>query len=231
MSREERRDAWVAFATLFFILAGHAMLETARDALFLAELPAARLPIAYLAITLLVALASRFNNDVGQHFRRRRLTAVTTALFALLTLGFWTLVTSGEVLFVYAFYVWTGLVATVLVVQFWGTISGLFNVAQAKQLFAWIGLGAVLGATLGSLGARLVLTVGESVHLLVTGAACLGIAAVGPLLLSRVERTPHKLAPEQAPPTGPHTSLEAKDSGRAAQIMWTQGSPAPGARR
>lgn len=200
MSREERRDAWVAFATLFFILAGHAMLETARDALFLAELPAARLPIAYLAITLLVALASRFNNDVGQHFRRRRLTAVTTALFALLTLGFWTLVTSGEVLFVYAFYVWTGLVATVLVVQFWGTISGLFNVAQAKQLFAWIGLGAVLGATLGSLGARLVLTVGESVHLLVTGAACLGIAAVGPLLLSRVERTPHKLAPEQAPP-------------------------------
>ena len=41
---EDRRDATVAFLTLFGILAGHSMLETARDTLFLAKLPASRLP-------------------------------------------------------------------------------------------------------------------------------------------------------------------------------------------
>lgn len=45
---EDRRATRVAFLTLFGLLAGHAMLETARDALFLAKLPASQLPWAYL---------------------------------------------------------------------------------------------------------------------------------------------------------------------------------------
>ncbi len=40
---EERRETSIAFLTLFGILAGHALLETARDALFLARIPASRL--------------------------------------------------------------------------------------------------------------------------------------------------------------------------------------------
>ena len=36
---DERRIAWSAFLTLFGMLAGHTVLETARDALFLARLP------------------------------------------------------------------------------------------------------------------------------------------------------------------------------------------------
>ena len=35
----ERRGATAAFLTIFGILAGHTLLETARDALFLARLP------------------------------------------------------------------------------------------------------------------------------------------------------------------------------------------------
>jgi ATP:ADP antiporter, AAA family len=41
---EERRPAATAFLVLFGILAAHTVLETARDALFLARLPPSQLP-------------------------------------------------------------------------------------------------------------------------------------------------------------------------------------------
>ena len=47
---EERRSAFAALFTLASFMAGHALLETARDALFLASWPASALPWAYLAI-------------------------------------------------------------------------------------------------------------------------------------------------------------------------------------
>ena len=46
----ERRDAWAAFLTLFGLIASHAVLETARDALFLAKVPATQLPWVFLAV-------------------------------------------------------------------------------------------------------------------------------------------------------------------------------------
>ena len=39
---DDGRSAWMAFTTLLTIIAAHAVLETARDALFLADLPVAR---------------------------------------------------------------------------------------------------------------------------------------------------------------------------------------------
>src|SRR5256712_10490270 len=47
---EERPGVTAAFLTLFGILAGHTLLETARDALFLARLPPSQLPWVYLAM-------------------------------------------------------------------------------------------------------------------------------------------------------------------------------------
>src|SRR3954451_99766 len=52
----ERRGAAAAFLTIFGILAGHTLLETARDALFLARLPPSELPGVYLAMAV-VAIA------------------------------------------------------------------------------------------------------------------------------------------------------------------------------
>src|SRR5262249_1361890 len=52
----ERRGAAAAFLTIFGILAGHTLLETARDALFLARLPPSELPGVYLVMAV-VAIA------------------------------------------------------------------------------------------------------------------------------------------------------------------------------
>src|SRR5690242_20994375 len=53
---EERPGVTAAFLTLFGILAGHTLLETARDALFLARLPPSELPGVYLAMAVVAIL-------------------------------------------------------------------------------------------------------------------------------------------------------------------------------
>src|SRR5688500_11467613 len=49
---EARRNTIAAFTTLLVITTGHTLLETARDALFLAKVPASQLPWMYLVIVL-----------------------------------------------------------------------------------------------------------------------------------------------------------------------------------
>jgi len=54
-----RRKAWMGFVVLGLMVAGHAVLETARDTLFLSELPASQLPFLYLAVAGLTVVATR----------------------------------------------------------------------------------------------------------------------------------------------------------------------------
>jgi hypothetical protein len=88
---EERRGAGAAFVTLLGTLAGHTLLETARDALFLARLPPSQLPWAYLAIAVLAVAIFQgpwrpTSRSLGRH-------GVSLALLASggVTLGFWLL--------------------------------------------------------------------------------------------------------------------------------------------
>src|SRR5580765_2155431 len=58
---EERRPTAIAFVVLFGILAAHTILETARDALFLAQLPPSQLPWMYLAMAVIVVTLSNWS--------------------------------------------------------------------------------------------------------------------------------------------------------------------------
>lgn len=87
----ERRPAWVAFAFLTVLIASHTLLETARDALFLAHIPATRLPFVYLAIAALSLGIARLEARLTRALPRRAsivgwtaLAAAGTALFSLL---------------------------------------------------------------------------------------------------------------------------------------------------
>lgn len=192
---EERRGAGGAFLTLFGILAGHTMLETARDALFLARLPASQLPWMYMAMAAVAVPLAQ-----APWRRARRLSGVASLALLLVTcgavtLGFWALGswTSGWTL--RALYVWTGLVGTLAALQFWLVLGEAYNITQAKRLFRIVALGSLLGAVAGATLARAV-----SVHFtpdsLVLGAAVLFVltGAFPVLLLPRPESAP---APER----------------------------------
>ncbi len=176
----EGRDTLVAAVSLFTLLGAHALLETARDALFLSHIAASRLPFVYIGVAI-AALGVATLQRRGPGGRSALtgwlvLSAAITASFSLLVgRGIWVL---------YALYIWSAVVVTVGLTRFFMLLGERFTVSQAKRLYSLIGAGSVLGAIAGS-GLAGVLAKHISAHaLLLVGAGALLLAAVGPLALS-----------------------------------------------
>ncbi len=173
----ERRDCWAAFLTLLSLIASHALLETARDALFLAKIPAARLPWVFLAIAGSSIGLVKLHGFVTRGRSPRRVLTAATLFAAAVTLGFFGLERRLGAFGLYALYVWSGLLATFLLVQFWDLVGTRFTITQAKRLYGFIGAGGVIGAILGS-GAASLLSRAVAPESLVLCAA-LGFAGAG----------------------------------------------------
>lgn len=154
---DERRDAWAAFFTLFGLIGSHTVLETARDALFLAKVPASQLPWVFLAVAGLSFVIARAQAIVSARISARPALAVFSLAAGGVTFAFFTVVERLGRSGLYALYVWSGLLTTLLLVHFWTLVGNLFSVTQAKRLYGFIGAGSVLGAIFGS-GAASALT-------------------------------------------------------------------------
>ncbi|MDH3284156.1 MAG: hypothetical protein OEQ13_05410 [Acidobacteriota bacterium] len=186
---DERRDVLGALLTLFGFMTGHALLETARDALFLARLPATRLPWVYLAI-------AAFALALGQREPRvvRRLSARSELgrwLFfaSVVTAAFWLVVSSGDAWVLYGLYTWSGVLASLVVVRFWTVLGSRFTVTQAKRVFPVIASGSVAGAILGSGLARALSEFVEPRQLVLAAAGAFLVASTAPTVLAAQEST------------------------------------------
>ena len=169
-------------AVLFAITAAHALAETARDTMFLRELPPERLPWAYLGIAAGVLLSSRsIERAVGARSRLHAL-QVLLGVGAAGHLAF-AAVGGGGPAFLTALYVWCGVLATQLLIQLWLVVGGALDVRVAKRLFAWIAAAGLAGAAGGAGLAALLLLRWPVQALLVAAAASLGLAALGSLWL------------------------------------------------
>src|SRR5215468_1954920 len=106
---EERGLTLAAFLVNFGILAAHTILETARDALFLARLPASQLPWMYLAMA---AIAAALAVGPSRGTRGPLPLPALLALCASGTFAFWLGLSSEGPWALRVLYVWTGLVAS-----------------------------------------------------------------------------------------------------------------------
>jgi len=183
---EERRGATAAFVTLFGMLAGHTLLETARDALFLARIPAARLPFMYLAIAGVAFALSRLPAPRLGRLSSRATLSLLLVASALANCVLWQLseVPRGRWL-LYTLYIWCGLFGTVASVQFYGVLSEIYNLTQAKRLYQIIGTGSVLGAILGAGIAAVMAAALPTRHLILASAAFFLVSSLGPALFSK----------------------------------------------
>src|SRR5262249_25453279 len=98
---------------------------------------------------------------------------------------------------VFVLYVWTGLIATLVVPAFWTLLDRSLRVTEAKRMFALIGAGGVVGAMVGSAIAAGLGRALPARHLVTAGAIAFGIATLAALALA-----PHP-AIDEAPPTAP----------------------------
>lgn len=137
-----------AFLTLFGVLCGHALLETARDALFLSKLPASQLPWVYLIIAALAVTFTLVSQRARDAHLRDRLMASQLAA-AVVTLSFVWLIGSDKDWLYYALYAWSSTIVSIIILNFWLYLSELFTIAESKRLYASIGMGGALGALTG----------------------------------------------------------------------------------
>jgi ATP/ADP translocase/HEAT repeat protein len=177
--RDEQRETLGAFLTLFGFMAGHALLETARDALFLAELSVTLLPWVYLTLAASALLLTRYHSRIGNYFRAGQAFEAWLYFAGASSLVLWLAIFWAGDWIYYLLYAWTGVLATLLVVQFWTLLGNQFTVTQAKRLYALIGIGSVLGAIAGSGAARALTAVLPAEHLVLAAGLVFIATALG----------------------------------------------------
>ena len=172
----EARLAVQAFAALFLLIAGHTILETARDALFLGTLPPERLAWVYGGLAVLALGASAVNTRIVRSFGQRNALVVTLMLAAYGTAMLYLQQPSAPM--VYGLYLWSGLLGPVLAVQFWMMAGRLFTVSQGRRLFGPVAAGGVMGAAAGAGAAALALSRVHVQSLLAVSATLFLVAAI-----------------------------------------------------
>jgi ATP:ADP antiporter, AAA family len=185
----ERRDAWVGFFVLFAFIGSFAVLETARDALFLAKIEATRLPLVYLGIAGVSLIVAEAQARMSSSHTGRRALAAWLGVAAAITAAFWFGLGRFGQEFLYVLYVWSGVLSTVVLVHFWTLLGDLFSVTQAKRVYGLIGAGSVLGAIAGSGAASLIARVVEARQLVLVAAFGLVAASLISLLFRESGRT------------------------------------------
>lgn len=172
----EARPAIEAFLTLFGIIAGHTILETARDTLFLSKLPPSRLAFVYVLLAALTLVVTAGNTHFVRRFGQRN-----ALIFTLIAAAYGTTVLHFvplTPLALFLLYTWSALIGTVLGVQFWMFAGQRFTVTQGKRLFGPIAAGGVLGAVTGAGFAAAALALVPVTSLLLVSAGLFLITAV-----------------------------------------------------
>ena len=192
LSPDERRGMTAAFLTTFGALFAHTLLETARDALFLTRLPASHLPGVYLVIALVAVGLSQApwaRRRVGGTYGLSQLLATAAAVtFLLWLIGPWQSPPG-----LYALYVWTGIIGSLVVLQFWMVLADLYTITQAKRIYQVVGTGSLLGAAVGGATARAISAQAPVTWLVLVAALAFAATAIGPAIA--LGRTARRTAP------------------------------------
>lgn len=202
----EERPTLASFGFLAIFFASQAMLEAARDTLFLSKVPADHLPWMYIVIAVVSFVVARGEERLGRRMDSADalvawagVAAVGTGVLAFVLFGHGT--TEGRHLGVYVTYVWSGAITSLVVSRFWALVGNMYSIIDAKRLYGLIGAGAVVGAIAGSGLAGLAAWLLPSDRLLIGSAAGFALAAAAAGWL-RTTLDKHARAPKDdaAPP-------------------------------
>jgi MFS family permease len=105
--------------------------------------------------------------------------------FAAVTFAFWLTRSWRSPAGLYALYVWTGLVGSLAVLQFWLLLGDMYTVTQAKRIYGLIGAGSLLGAVAGAGLARFLASNSRASVLVLAAAITMALTALGPALALR----------------------------------------------
>ncbi len=149
LRRGERKAALLMGANNYLLLLFYYLLKPARDSLFLVELSPNQLPVVYMLTALIAAPVTAAYARAGVKRRLDRLIILTTAILVGHSIILYWLLPVGWDWVVYLFYSWVAVAGGLTTSQFWLQANGVFDAAQAKRIFPFLGLGGIAGAFTG----------------------------------------------------------------------------------
>jgi len=135
--------------TVFLLLAAYYLLKVARETLVLTEGTAVvKVQASAAQAVLLLGVVPLFG-WIASRVNRMRLITITSLFFAANLFLFYVLGRAGVREGV-VFYIWLGIFNLFVVSQFWAFANDFYTEGQGRRLFPMIGVGASLGAWVGS---------------------------------------------------------------------------------
>ncbi len=138
------------FSLLFLVLTTvQFAAKSVRQASFIDALGAENLPWVYLALAVISFPVLVLYSRLAARFRVAMLILAFTLLHIAALVAFFLLFGLGRDWVAVLYYLWLGMAFAIAVSQFWTYAIQVFDPRQARRLFAVIGAGGLLGATLG----------------------------------------------------------------------------------
>jgi ATP:ADP antiporter, AAA family len=168
---------------LFLTISAYVIGKVARDALFLAQFEAVRLPYADIASGVLVGFVVIAYLRLGKRVSLQSLLVNSPLFFAVTCALFWLVAVRSHPTWLYpTFYIWVGIFGVLAPTQVWTLANVLLTTREAKRIVGLVGGGAICGWVFaGYLSKILAKTFGaESLLLGMTFllASCSGLMAI-----------------------------------------------------
>jgi AAA family ATP:ADP antiporter len=145
----EGASALLLAANVFYLLAFYSVLKIVRDALILSEAGAVAASYASAGQALLMLGFVPAYSAFASRVSRVWLICGVTLFFASHLLIFALMGTAGVRIGI-PFYLWIGVFNMAAIAQFWAFANDLYSTERGKRLFPLVGIGASLGAVVGS---------------------------------------------------------------------------------
>ena len=162
----EERIALLLFSYFFLITAPFTIIKSVRDAAYLDELGADKLPYAY-ATAFLVGLVVSFHSKMQAKLSRYRLITFSLLFFILTAFLFFLILPKGWVWVPVVYWMWANVFVVVTITQWWMVVNDIFNPREAKRLIGFIGSGGILGGIAGGMLAAFFARQNETHELLI----------------------------------------------------------------
>jgi AAA family ATP:ADP antiporter len=131
---------------LFLTISAYVIGKVARDALFLAQFEAVRLPYADIASGVLVGFVVMAYLRLGKRVSLQSLLINSPLFFAVTSAFFWLLAVHPHPTWLYPiFYIWVGILGVLAPTQVWTLANVLLTTREAKRIFGMVGGGAICG--------------------------------------------------------------------------------------
>jgi AAA family ATP:ADP antiporter len=192
----EGANAVLLMLAVFLLLTAYYVLKVVREPLILsaggAELKS--YTSAAQAVLLLVLIPA--SGAIANRVNRFRLISSVTLFFMANLVVFYLLARAGTPGLGAAFFIWVGIFNLMIIAQFWSFANDVYTPEQGRRLFAILGFGQTLGATLGSVVSKALIGPLGVYQLMLVAA---GLLAVYLLLIWIVNRRSQNIAPGMVP--------------------------------